>query len=62
MGEEMRFIYHSAGLFFCGVVFAANMSLLVGINETFTADWWKVAFSLIIAVAIFIDIIWKTEK
>ncbi len=58
----MKFIYHMFGMFACGVVFAANMSLLVGINETFQAEWWKIALTLIIAAGIFLDIVWNTKQ
>ena len=57
----MKYIYHIFGTFVCGMIFTANLSLLVGVNESYHAAWWKVIMALIVAIGIFLDIIWKAD-
>jgi len=47
------------GIFFAGCVFVANIVFLVGINQNYQAEWWKVVASIVIAI--FLSVMLETR-
>jgi hypothetical protein len=42
----MKFLARTVLPFVCGAVTAVNLSLLVGVNPNYEAEWWKIAIAL----------------
>jgi hypothetical protein len=56
-----HFIWATIVSFFSGVAVSSNLSILIPINESFSAAWWKVG--LLITIAIFVGAVcWNKIK